>query len=94
MKLLTTIVAATALIAGASVASAQNSTNTDQNAPPASINKGSLPKPESGAQKASPSGMTRSTTGSAAGINHSQEVKKRNANPGTQTPANGAEKEK
>lgn len=54
MKTLTTMTAVAALIAGISIASAQNGTNNDQNAAPNSINKGALAKPESGSQKMNP----------------------------------------
>lgn len=93
MKTLTAMTAIVALIAGISVASAQNSTKNDQTAPPASINKGSLATPQSGDQKMNPAAK-HGTTGSGVGMNPAQEATKKNVNPGTQNPANGAEKEK
>lgn len=60
MKALTTLTAVAAIIAGASIASAQNSTDKSPTAAPSSINKGDLPKPQSGAQRVNPSGMKSS----------------------------------
>ena len=50
MKTFVTLTAAAALIAGMSIASAQNAPSTTPNASPNAINKGSLPSPNSGSE--------------------------------------------
>jgi hypothetical protein len=53
MKSLITLTAAAALIAGISIASAQNAPTTTPNASPNAINKSSLPNVKSGNEKMS-----------------------------------------
>ena len=63
MKAVTTLTAIAAIIAGISIASAQNSTDKSPAAAPGSINKGDLPKPQSGDQQLNPTGMKSSQAG-------------------------------
>lgn len=60
MKMLTTMTAIAAIIAGISIASAQNSTEKSPAPPPSSINKGDVAEHPSGTQKMNPSGMKSS----------------------------------
>jgi hypothetical protein len=57
MKTVSVLAAVAALVAGVSVASAQNSTGRGPATPPSSLNKGDLPHPQSGSQPAGTQNM-------------------------------------
>jgi hypothetical protein len=75
MKSLTTLTAVVCLIAGLSIASAQNSTSQEPNASPSSVNKGDQPTKSSGAQHMNPSAATTGSAVKSPAADSKQKVK-------------------